>query len=56
MCFTVNTLNSDIIIELTKNRNLKVFIHEPGDEFWIIRGIFPIHTDVVNIEGAYINE
>ena len=38
-------------IQLTKNRNLKVFINEPGDEFWIVKSIFPTHTDIVNIEG-----
>ena len=38
-------------IQLTKKKNVKVFINEPGDQFWIIRSMFPIHTDLVSIEG-----
>ena len=62
MCFSVTPLNSVTSLDLTnspiqlsKDRNLKVFIHEPGDEFWIIRAIFPIHIDVISIEGVRIS-
>ena len=62
MCFSVTPLNSVTSLDLTnspiqlsKDRNLKVFIHEPGDEFWIIRAIFPIHIDVISIEGGKIS-
>ena len=52
LCYSVASITSQtLLIELTRNRNFKVFINEPGDEFWIIRSIFPIHTDVVSIEG-----
>ena len=56
LCYTVNGLHpvgahSISYITLTKSRNLKVFIHNTGDEFWIIRSFFPIHIDVITIEG-----
>ena len=52
LCYSVTSITSQtLLIELTRNRNFKVFINEPGDEFWIIRSIFPTHTDVVSIEG-----
>ena len=59
LCYTLSSLHpvsahnlSGInLIQLTKSRNLKVFIHGPGDEFWIIRSVFPVHTDVITIEG-----
>ena len=53
---TINSLHpvaahSYNIIPLTKRKNLKIFIHELGDEFWIIRAFFPVQIDVVIIEG-----
>ena len=52
LCYSVTCITSQtLLIELTRNKNFKVFINEPEDEFWIIRSIFPIHTDVVSIEG-----
>ena len=56
LCYTVTSLHPVSahkvkVIPLTKNRNLKIFIHNFGDEFWIIHGFFPVPVDVVTIEG-----
>ena len=56
MCYTVTGLHpvgahNISYITLTKSRNLKIFIHDAGDEFWIMHGFFPIQIDVVIIEG-----
>ena len=56
LCYTVTSLYPvgahDIsYIPLTKSRNLKIFIHDSGDEFWIIHSFSPVPVDTVTIEG-----
>ena len=56
LCYTVTNLypvgaHNISYIPLTKSRNLKIFIHDSGDEFWIIHSFFPVPVDVIAIEG-----
>ena len=56
LCYTVTSLHPvgahEISkIPLTKSKNLKIFVHDSGDEFWIIHSFFPVPVDVVAIEG-----
>lgn len=30
-----------VFVGLRRDNDVKVFVHEPGDEFWLIRGLFP---------------
>ena len=55
-CYTLTTsqpasAHTFFRIPLTKSKNLKIFIHDPGDEFWIIRSFFPVNIDVITIQG-----
>ena len=55
LCHTINykrkveKLSDGLRIEFNRNNDLNIFIHEPGNEFWLKRAFFPIPIDKIRM-------
>lgn len=63
-CFTVQNLRPQMTtgqlegnnITLLRNWDVTLFIHQPGEEFWILRSIFPIPMSTLTIRSGSNND